>query len=134
MLYQEFYFDNYQGKNMGRYINHSGVHPNIIPRVYYWEDDVPELIFKASVDLKPGTQIVFDYGHDHQTTKKFVATCVLCNEENTRHNIRLHEDPEHDDVSAEGRGSQDASDPYEFRDEGEVDEDGNAKASAEDEG
>ena len=81
------------------------------------------------MDLKPGTQLVFDYGPDHATTKKCVASCVLCNQQKTGHNLTLHEDPEHDDASA-----QDVSDPYEFRGSGEIGEDANAKAPANDKG
>ena len=47
--------------HISRYINHSRKRPNLVPRLKVVQG-VPRIIFKAKVDLEPGTELLFDYG------------------------------------------------------------------------
>ena len=46
---------------LGRLVNHSSKNPNLVMKVVMFEDQ-PRLILKALVDIKPGTELLYDYG------------------------------------------------------------------------
>ena len=121
------YFDNYNhAKNIGRYINHSAVHPNVQPKVFYWEDSTPEIVFTASCDIEVNTQILFNYGDQYQNPKKCVASCAICSQEKTGHNITQTED-----TNSEGNTSQNPEDPNQSAESKGSDQTGDANTSAE---
>ena len=47
-------------KKPGRFINHSKVHPNLIPKVVAI-DEMPRIIFFARTDIKKGEELLYDY-------------------------------------------------------------------------
>ena len=53
--------DATNNSHISRYINHSRKRPNLVPRLKVVQG-VPRIIFKAKMDLEPGTELLFDYG------------------------------------------------------------------------
>ena len=129
-LNKKCYFDNYKHlKNIGRYINHSAVHPNVQPKLFYWEDSTPEIVFTASSDIEVNTQIVFNYGDQYDNPKKCVASCAICSQEKTGHNITQTED-----TNSEGNTPHKPEDPDQSAESKESNQTGDANTSTSTEG
>lgn len=56
-----FCLDATSSVHISRFINHSRKRPNLIPRLVM-VDGSPKIIFRALVELEPGTELLFDYG------------------------------------------------------------------------
>ena len=52
----------------GRLINHSRLHANLLPKVIMNKNKLPHLILIAKCDIKPGTELLYDYGDRSRET------------------------------------------------------------------
>ncbi|EYC41047.1 hypothetical protein Y032_0584g308 [Ancylostoma ceylanicum] len=64
---------------LGRLLNHSEVHPNLIYTVQRRGHDVLEacVIFKATRDIRAGEQLLWDYGKDYD--RRWLRESCICN-------------------------------------------------------
>ena len=71
---------------------------------------LPRCCEAASSDIEVNTQILFDYGDQYQNRKKCMASCAICCQENTGHNITQTEDTT-EDTNSKGNTPQKSEDP-----------------------
>ena len=53
--------DATMSNRMGKFVNHSRKHPNLAVKVKIWKG-LPRVVLISNKDIKPGEELVFDYG------------------------------------------------------------------------
>ena len=73
-----FYFaPNDPNLSFGALMNHSLVHPNIFPRLFYISGK-PVILFLALCDIPAGIELVWNYGPLYQNVGPCVSSCHRC--------------------------------------------------------
>lgn len=64
--------------SFGKFINHSRLHFNVLPKVFFRSDGKPEIMFISSGCIAAGDEILFDYGRLYKGVQKCVTSCQKC--------------------------------------------------------
>ena len=73
-----FFNHNSTTFSVGKFINHSRPHFNVIPRVFFRSSGKPEIMFISTCLIEAGDQILFDYGRLYPGVKSCVSNCKKC--------------------------------------------------------
>ena len=63
--------------SFGALMNHSSVHPNVIPRLFFIGGN-PEILFLAKHNIPPGTELLWNYGPFYTNVRPCVTSCKKC--------------------------------------------------------
>ena len=69
--------DDYS-ESVGKYINHSSRHSNLIGKAFIKSDGKPDVMFLTSEKVKKGTQLVWNYGKLFEGINPCVESCEKC--------------------------------------------------------
>ena len=61
--------------SLGKFINHSRLHSNVLPKVFFWSDGKPEIMFISLHKILAGEEILFDYGRLYKGVKNCISSC-----------------------------------------------------------
>lgn len=64
--------------SMGKYINHSKLHPNLTYKIYVTKDRKLDLIFFAKSKIVKGSQLLWNYGNQFSGVEDCVQSCQKC--------------------------------------------------------
>ena len=78
--------------NIGRYINHS-CDPNLSKKLVYVDEMYPRVALMAKTDIRPGTELTFDYGsiENRNSLSENGGTKCLCGSKNCQGFLPFHQ-------------------------------------------
>jgi hypothetical protein len=68
-------------ETIGKFINHSKLHPNCVPRLYNNGDsngDKPEMLFITTRQISCGEELAYNYGDQYVGVASCIASCLKC--------------------------------------------------------
>lgn len=64
--------------SMGKYINHSKLHPNLTYKIYATKDLKLDVIFFAKSKIVKGSELLWNYGNQFSGVNDCVQSCKKC--------------------------------------------------------
>lgn len=82
-----WYFNHYENTKFshGKMINHSKTCANVVGKVLEGSDGQPVVLFKVIKSIKPGEQLLYDYGKNYAGLMPCVPNCKKCRSKLTIH-------------------------------------------------
>lgn len=77
---QYFYLNSNpcEDNTFGQLLNHSSLHPNVVPKVYVTSKGELDIIFYCKRNILLGEQVVWDYGKSYSGVNSCVSSCLKC--------------------------------------------------------
>ena len=63
---------------IGKYINHSKIHPNLKCRLFVTSKGVIDVLFITIRNIVAGEQLIWDYGNSYDGVQNCVEDCPKC--------------------------------------------------------
>ena len=76
--WEKFYLDCTHDKTYGQILNHSSLHPNVIPDVYTTGPQRLDMLFRTLRAIDENEQLVWNYGSKYGGVKPCVDKCKYC--------------------------------------------------------
>ena len=70
--------DNTSKETVGKYVNHSKRHANLIAKMLILPNGIPDVFFVTKCFVTKGTQLIWDYGNSYGGVADCVENCVKC--------------------------------------------------------
>ena len=70
--------DNFSKQTVGRYVNHSKKHANLIAKTMIFPNGIPDVFFVTKHFVNKGTQLIWDYGNSYDGVADCVESCKKC--------------------------------------------------------